>query len=349
MLRIITARNVNDAFYQFKEIATGSPDEWRHISPRGIPTMEYLGPVITEYARPDERVLFDQTRDANPFFHFFESLWILGGRRDVQFLHQFNPKMADYSDDGETFHAAYGHRLRKHFVREDGQYLEPVDQILEIVAMLKRDPDTRQAVMAIWDPAADLNVQSRDIPCNDMVFFKVREGALRMTVMCRSNDVIWGAYGTNVVQFSMLQELVARAGGFGIGNYRQYSDSFHVYVEQEAYLKSIGDMTEPRELYEIKEVQPFPLFTDSLEFGEWMYQLGQFLTFELNLERALTMPSLPFFDKVALPLLRSWKSFKGSSDEKNERIEIAQSILDQCAATDWQLACHRWLQRRKNT
>src|SRR5271154_5758040 len=95
-------RNVNEALNALmamvdgKDAATprvGSDNSpWRIVSPRGMETIEWKGVFITEYEKPDERVLFSQTRDANPFFHFFESLWILAGREDVEFLAQFNPK-----------------------------------------------------------------------------------------------------------------------------------------------------------------------------------------------------------------------------------------------------------------
>ena len=48
-----------------------------------------------------------------------------------------------------------------------------------------------------------------EIPCNTAIYFKVREGKLNMTVSNRSNDVIWGTFGANVVHMSILQEYVA--------------------------------------------------------------------------------------------------------------------------------------------
>src|SRR3989304_1089903 len=72
-------------------------------------------PVTTVYERPRERVIFWNERDANPFFHFYEGLWMLGGRNDVKSLTRFVKRMESYSDDGKTFHGAYGYRWRNHF------------------------------------------------------------------------------------------------------------------------------------------------------------------------------------------------------------------------------------------
>jgi hypothetical protein len=157
-------------------------DVGQRVAPRGQVTLEYPGPVATTYINPTHRVLMDPDRDANPFFHFFEAMWILAGRDDVAFLSYFNKRMSDYSDDGERFHAPYGHRLRKAY---------GFDQIEGVISELETNPDSRRAVAAIWHPALDLAKNSKDIPCNDTIFFKLRRGKLNMTVACRSNDVVW--------------------------------------------------------------------------------------------------------------------------------------------------------------
>ncbi len=194
-------------------------------------------PVTTVYFNPRRRVLFDPVRDANPFFHLFEALWILAGRRDVRSLATFNKRMAEYSDNGVTFHAPYGYRLRSTFA---------LDQIETATAMLDRDLGSRQAVLLIWHPVLDLGAASKDIPCNDMVFLRLVEDKdlikpytrrLDITVCNRSNDVIWGAYGANIVQFSVLQEYLAAKLGAAVGTYYQVSNNYHVY-EANPYWKA---------------------------------------------------------------------------------------------------------------
>lgn len=223
----LKVRNVNHALPRALAMLR---DDGKRIAPRGQPTLEMSEPVATCYTCPEEMVLFDQQRDANPFFHFFEALWILAGRRDVEFLAHFNKRMADYSDDGSTFHAPYGYRLREGF---------GFDQIETAIEKLAQSPDTRQVVLSIWDPAQDY-LPSKDIPCNDMLMFKVRDGELRMLVANRSNDAVWGAYGANVVQFSTLQVYMARRLGVPVGTYTQVSDSFHVYTDNPFYQSWAG-------------------------------------------------------------------------------------------------------------
>jgi hypothetical protein len=78
-------------------------------------------PVTTIYRYPQQRVLLSPKRDANPFFHLFESLFYLAGRNDAkwldQFVHDFSARFAE--DDG-ILHGSYGYRWRHHFDLEWG-------------------------------------------------------------------------------------------------------------------------------------------------------------------------------------------------------------------------------------
>lgn len=337
---VSVVRNVNQALAVLREL-TLQDYLWRKVSPRGMETMEYRGTFITEYEKPLERVLFSAARDANPFFHFMEALWILGGRQDVIFLDRYNSQMKQYSDDGIIFHAAYGHRLRRHFDR---------DQILQVIKLLRNDPDTRRAVLCIWDPDEDLNVESKDIPCNDMVFFKLREGILDMTVANRSNDAIHGAYGTNAVQFAFLHEFVAASVRAEVGVYRQVSDSFHIYSSQPAWLAVRDDMSDKLDLYSAGVAKPYPIFgygnmssSKSDMSIEWLRQNSFFLDYQ---DLPSYMVPLPFFEEVAKPIREAWTIYKDNDVPKIERIDKAFQHLSYCVADDWRYACRAWLSRR---
>ena len=198
------------------------------VAPRGQATLEWYEPVLTIFERPRERVLFSEVRDANPFFHFFEALWMLAGRNDVWFVEQFNRRMKEFSDDGISFYGAYGYRWRNYF---------GYDQ-LQVLVQLLQQADTRRGVLTMWD-AKDLKYTipydgrqgvSKDIPCNTHIYFKVRDGKLRVTVCNRSNDILWGLYGANAVHFSMLQEYIADKLALDCAPLHILSDSYHVYT-----------------------------------------------------------------------------------------------------------------------
>lgn len=204
-------------------------------------TLECPEAVCTEFYSPLDRVLFYPERNKNHFFEFFEALWILAGRQDVKFLDFFNKKMVDYSDDGEVFNAPYGYRLRSSW---------GFDQLHGVCDVLLKAPFSRRAVAAIWDPKEDLNTDTVDVPCNDLLMFKFRGGQLNLTVSNRSNDVLWGAYGTNCVQFATILEYVAMQMGVTPGRYTHISDSFHVYPENPLWEKL-------RELVSARTTDPY--------------------------------------------------------------------------------------------
>lgn len=337
-MRVLTVRNVNQALPMGHALLL---DAGEAIAPRGIPTIEYPGPVATVYTHPTERVLWCPVRDANPFFHFFEALWVLYGRSDVRFLARLLPRIAEFSDDGLTFNAPYGYRLR----RQHG------DQVDRAIQLLREDPATRRVVLSIWNPS-DLWADSKDIPCNDAIALKVRHGKLHMHVWCRSNDIFWGAYGANVVQFSTLLEYIACALGVEVGTYTQNSDSYHMYPENEVvqrYTAAEGrglsqdwyvfphhaprpcrlfDKPQDKDLFDDDMVSFFDAFDDGT--------LGLLDDDKLHLPFMRTW----YWDAVAGPL---WAAF---DCYKHKHIDRALAHVDDCEAKDWQLACRQWLLRR---
>jgi len=290
-------------------------------------TAEYKGLWITEYLRPDERVLFSPERDANPFFHFMEALWIIDGRNDVATLTRYNKKMSEYSDNGETFHGAYGFRIRA---------FHGIDQLRRVIRLLGDDPDTRRAVVAIWDPIADLGANSKDIPCNDLIFFKLRDGRLNITVSCRSNDAIWGAYGANAVQFSTIQEFVARALRVEVGSYIQVSDSFHVYTQQDAWLK-VRSSPASVDRYATQNIKPYPLINGT-RWEEWLFQLLEVME---GAHREQCGHYDSYFLDVFFPIQLAWDMHKAGQTQ-----EAINHLAAHCKAEDWKIACIEWLQRR---
>jgi len=322
----IRARNVNEALY-IGMIHMRS-DNVRDVSPRGDATLEYVTPVATTYLNPCERVLSSKVRDANPFFHLMEALWILAGRQDVAWLAQFNNRMREYSDDHEIFHAPYGYRLRT----EAG-----FDQIETAIDLLKEDPSTRRAVLQIWFAGRDLGADSKDIPCNDLVFCKIRDGKLNISVANRSNDMVWGAYGANAVQFSVIQEYMAAKLDVKVGTYTQVSDSFHVYtggMGGAVWNRLKDDHSGLIDYYQSDEINPFPLVKDPENFDkELMAFVGDDPTEYKYAE--------PFLDFVAVPALIAWKAHKAGD------ITSALNAVEAIIAPDWRIAMREWLERRQ--
>lgn len=307
---------------------------------RGMEFIEAPGPVNTTYRTPQRRVLFDSLRDANPFFHLMESLWILSGSQRVELPAYFLSSIMQFSDDGAVFHGAYGHRLRKSF---------GFDQLQTIVHLLTTTPDTRQAVMSIWDPEADLGIKTKDMPCNDMVMFSIRDGYLHMTVCNRSNDVIWGAYGANAVQFSMLQEWVAAAVGVNVGVYVQQSNSYHAYPSNPFWQATCDKDYDGEQLtaslnpYATRSLDVFPLAITPEEAQMVMRDCELLSALaESGTPLIVKQYESPFFTKVVCPMIRAYDLYKLKDHWGS--IEAVRYV----EAADWRLAASEWLHRRKN-
>lgn len=329
----INGRNVNEAYSQAMHLFD-HPLWGDHYPSRNGPMIELRSPAVTEYRNPRERVLFDAARDCNPYLHFFESLWMLAGRNDVAFLTQFTKTFEQFSDDGTALHGAYGHRWRYHF---------EVDQLDAAIAELKVDPMSRRVVTQMWDATADLSRSGKDLPCNTSVMWRLRDGRLDMTVTNRSNDAIWGAYGANVVHFSMLQEYVASCIGVKVGRYFQVSNSLHIYPELPVTKKVMENLPPLRDPcpYAKGEVNPYPLFWGGARQLEWDDDLFGFMA----MADAGQVPSIEhfntaFFREVVVPLWLSFRQYK--QGYKSSALRIAETVQ----ASDWSLAAQQWLQRR---
>ena len=184
---------------------------------RGKKTKELLN-CVTEITNPRVRIQIVPGRKLNPWLALSESLWLLAGRNDVASLLPYNKRILEFSDDGKTLYGAYGKRI--------------TGQIELMINRLKRDPADRRAVLSIWQPY-DLPVNSKDPPCNNLVYFKLRENKLHITVICRSNDLHWGLHAVNLPQFSILQEYIAARLSCEVGTQTHLSNSLHIYTEGE--------------------------------------------------------------------------------------------------------------------
>jgi len=295
-------------------------------------------PVLTEYEMPWRRVLFSPVRNANPFFHLMEALWMLAGRNDVWFPASFVPRMGGFSDDGKTLYGAYGHRWLFSF---------GFDQIRHAAHMLKKDPTSRRSVVAMWNSGAwsphgntsdsiAAATGGKDVPCNTHMYFDRRDGKLNMTVCCRSNDIIWGCYGANAVHFSILLEFMAAMVGCEMGVYRQFSNDLHLYpsnMPRDFDMELLENDLWGTDLYAKGLVTHMPLI-DSAN-GETCSDFMQDLTtmFEtVDLIRVCDVPLRPnvhrihqtdmyrtrFLKSVVVPMLQMWGGHAGVESGGNE-------------------------------
>jgi len=226
-MNVLNSVNADHALHQGLNAAIDAYDEQRALvtDSRNGRVLKFTNPVASVYLSQDI-TLFNAIRDSNPFFSVFESLWMLAGRNDTKFVTEFVKNMQNYSDDGITLNGAYGHRWRHHF---------GFDQIQWAVDELTKDPGSRRVNIQMWDPFRDPQLLrttgSLDVPCNTNLYLELQDGQLNMLVANRSNDLIWGAYGANLVHFSLFQQYIAQALQCKTGVYTQMSRNAHIYLD----------------------------------------------------------------------------------------------------------------------
>lgn len=332
---VIRAKNVNDAYAQGCRYlaAYGEVEETRAGPCLVMPT-----PVTTAYSRPMQRVLWNTERNANPFFHLAEALWMLKGHRNARWLDKFVSDFSSrFAEANGMQHGAYGYRWRVHFDLDGGDY-EPLDQLNEAVRLLKENPGSRQVVIAMWDPVADLGKVKKDIPCNTHIYFRIHRDkenpdmetpplVLDMTVCCRSNDLVWGAYGANAVHFSILQEYIARRVGVEIGTYYQISNNFHSY---QATMPK--DFPKVEDYYDSVGVSPIVTDPDNFDADLELF----FDTYEDEHSQEFKNP---FLGAIARPMLKLYE----------RRRELTQADLvawgTRRSNSDWGVVAVQWLDR----
>lgn len=249
----ITGKNITDSFYQALEYINANGqvfDTWKG-------KVLEIGPIILEIENPKERCLVIPHRYSNIIGTIAETLWVLGGRNDVKYLAQYLPRASDFSDDGATWRGAYGTRLKNWY---------GINQIDEVVKLLKKIPYTGRAVMSLFDPRIDYDTQSKDIPCNNWIQFLMRDGKLNMLVSVRANDLIWGFSGINMFEWTVLQELIAGWLGVEVGRYYHFVGSLNIF---ERHFERMDKMLNNRieaDIYDENDVSHTPVDISEASF-----------------------------------------------------------------------------------
>ena len=323
---LLRGRNVNQLFYT---AALAMAESGVRESSRNGDVTVFHTPVLTEFVRPCERVLFSKSRKANPFFHLAEAFWMLAGREDAHFLDQFVADFgARYAEDDGILHGAYGYRWRHAFTH---------DQIDEVVEVLIKNPTSRQAVIQMWSAELDLNQRFRDIPCNTHIYFRIHDSKLDMTVCCRSNDLVWGLFGANAVHFSILMEYLAHRLEVRVGSMFVLSNNLHTY-DFNAHLINLNEYPEYYDHYSLHNVEPTPLFSGGGRNSLFMDELHRWL--DAPTDRHATYQH-EVFNILLVPMMRTHKAYK------EQGALAAHTTLSHIEHTDWQRAAELWLSQRK--
>jgi thymidylate synthase len=303
-------------------------------------TREILACVLRIHD-PRRRWILSRRPPYNPAFGLVEFLWIITGNNESRVPNYWNPNLSKYSGAGEKYHGAYGFRLRHEF---------KLDQIKRAFEVLSNSPETRQVVLQIWKPEIDMpkwdgKPVSQDIPCNVMSLLKVRDGRLHWTQIMRSNDVMRGL-PYNIIQFTMLQEVMAGWLGCELGEYCHLSDSLHIYErDTEEFLVEPSDS------------HPSDRRNSSLSYenANWLfaniYEELRLVTDGNRDERQLreTFSRESRRNSSSCDLMKDVMAVIGSDAAKRHGLsELAHEFAESCTDIDLRCAATAWLTGRED-
>lgn len=179
-------------------------DEWAFE--RYIKSTDYKGPDMTDFGRRslvDEKFNEEYQKQLKDFCEKIVA--------DEKFA-------AKHGDLGHI----YGYQWR-HWEKQDGTF---IDQIKDVIEMIKKNPDSRRLIVTAWNPE---DVPSMALPpCHTMFQFYVYDGKLSCQLYQRSADVFLGV-PFNIASYALLTHLIAHETGLGVGEFVHTLGDAHLY------------------------------------------------------------------------------------------------------------------------
>jgi len=290
-------------------------------APRGIKTRELVGmQLIVE--NPRCRVPRLPVREFSLAYAMGELAWYAAADDSLEFIKYYAPSYGKYSDDQKRLHGAYGPRIFGKPSTNDCQQPQ-WDRCVEI---LKRDPDSRQAVTALYRPD-DCGHATKDMPCTLSLQFLIRNDQLNLVVNMRSNDLWFGGV-YDIFCFTALQELMANELQVPVGTYYHHVGSFHLY---EKNLEDIQRCLDASDNEILRAPLPYAIRTDDSIPN--LLQLERAIRLDSpvhSLEKLCVLledwPSIPTLWQLSVAAWR-WKKINGSSEIKEEQRRYVRGLL----------------------
>lgn len=219
MIVVQGANNVDTFLRMYKLVLNTREIESRGSKSRNVSNMAVIldpaHPVITNFVH----------RKMNLAYARREWLWYLGADRMDDSICQHATAWAKLKQPDGSFYSNYGQYIF-------GKVDDKPSQFEYVIRTLKADPQSRRASITLLK-ADHLFPDNTDVVCTYAINFFIDRDHLKMTVMMRSNDVIWG-FTNDAFCFWMLHVYVYRIlqssmPDLKIGSYTHFTNSMHVY------------------------------------------------------------------------------------------------------------------------
>ncbi|MCI6558755.1 MAG: thymidylate synthase [Prevotella sp.] len=154
----------------------------------------------------------------------YELLWFLKGDTNIKYLKDHGVSIWDeWADENGELGPVYGHQWRSWPDYNGGT----IDQISNVVEMIKHNPDSRRMIVNAWNVA---EVDSMALPpCHTMFQFYVANGKLSLQLYQRSADTFLGV-PFNIASYALLLQMVAQVTGLQPGEFVHTTGDTHLYL-----------------------------------------------------------------------------------------------------------------------
>jgi len=185
-----------------------------------------------------------------------ELLWFLQGDTNIGYLKENGVRIWDeWADVDGNLGPVYGKQWRSWQCPDN----RVVDQIAEVVTLLKKNPDSRRIIVSAWN-VADLPDMAL-APCHCLFQFYVANGKLSCQLYQRSADSFLGV-PFNIASYALLTMMVAQVCGLEPGEFIHTFGDLHIYLN---HLDQVKELLS-REEFPLPEMHLNPHVTDLFDF-----------------------------------------------------------------------------------
>lgn len=152
-----------------------------------------------------------------------ELLWFLKGETNIAYLKEHGVSIwDDWADAKGDLGPVYGQQWRSWPARDGSA----IDQIANVVKMIRTNPDSRRLMVTAWNPA-DVDKMALP-PCHCLFQFYVAEGRLSCQLYQRSADIFLGV-PFNIASYALLTMMIAQVAGLKPGEFILSLGDAHLY------------------------------------------------------------------------------------------------------------------------
>ena len=154
----------------------------------------------------------------------YELLWFINGDTNIKYLKEHGVSIWDeWADENGELGPVYGAQWRR-WNCGDGRH---IDQLQNVMDMLKNNPDSRRILISSWNVA---EIEKMALPpCHSLFQFYVADNRLSCQLYQRSADTFLGV-PFNIASYALLTMMIAKVCGFALGDFVHTTGDTHIYL-----------------------------------------------------------------------------------------------------------------------